>query len=327
MNASVSRVWVAAAVAITVTWPTVATAQATRYPMKPIRIIDAFAPGGTTDMVARLLGQELTKAWGQAVIVDNRPGGSGTIGVEMVTRAAPDGYTLLVGNNSSATNVSLFRSLSYDPIKDLAPVVWVAQTPFVLAVNPSVPARSVQEFIDLARAKPGQLLHGSGGAGGITHLTAELFKSLARINMLDVPYKGTGPTLAALVGGEVQATFSPLAVVLPQARAGKVRALAVGSTKRVELAPELPTIAESGVPNFESTVWQGIFAPAGTPSGIVNQLNAEINRILQQPEMRERFLSNALVPVGGTSAALGEHLKLEIARWAKVVKEAGVKLD
>jgi tripartite-type tricarboxylate transporter receptor subunit TctC len=327
MNASVSRVWVAAAVAITVTWPTVATAQATRYPIKPIRIIDAFAPGGTTDMVARLLGQELTKAWGQPVIVDNRPGGSGTIGIEMVTRAAPDGYTLLVGNNSSATNVSLFRSLSYDPLKDLAPVVWVAQTPFVLAVNLSVPAKSVQDFIDLAKAKPGQLLHASGGPGGITHLTAELFKSLARINMLDVPYKGTGPALAALLGGEVQATFSPLAVVLPQARAGKVRALAVGSAKRVEIAPDLPTIAESGVPNFESTVWQGIFAPGGTPPGIVNQLNAEINRILQQPEVRERFLSNALVPVGGTSAALGDHLKVEIARWAKVVKEAGIKLD
>lgn len=327
MNASMSRVWVAAAVAIAVTWPTVAAAQATRYPIKSIRIVDAFPPGGTTDMVARALGHELTKAWGQPVIVDNRPGASGTIGTEVVTRAAPDGYTLLVGNPTTAANVSLFRNLSYDPVKDLTPIVWVAQTPFVLTVHPSVPAKSVQELIALAKAKPGQLIYSSAGAGTGTHLTVELFRSLAKIDMLHVPYKGSGPSLAALLGGEVHATFIPLAVILPQARAGKVRALAVSSSKRVEIAPELPTVAESGVSGFESMVWQGIFAPAGTPRDIVNQLNAEINRLVQQPEVRERFLSNALIPVGGTPVALGDHLKLEIARWAKVVKEAGIKLE
>lgn len=323
MITSICRTWVAA-VAIAVTWPA-AAAQAPLYPTKPIRLINPFTPGGSVDIVARAVAQELTKAWGQPVIVDNRPGAGTTIGTGIVARAAPDGYTLLATTATIAVNVSLYRNLSFDPVKDLAPIALVVQTPLVLAVHPSVPAKSVRELINLAKAKPGQVIYASSGTGTSTHLTMEMFRSLAKIDMLHVSYKGATPAVGALLGGEVHAIFNPITAILPQARAGKVRALAVSSGKRVEIAPELPTVAESGLPGFEVIVWYPIFAPAGTPRSIVNQINAEINRILQQPEVRKRFLSIGMVPIGSTPDALGDYLKLEIARWAKVIKEAGVK--
>ncbi len=325
MKVSAYTACLAAAVAVAVTWAATAAAQSVRYPTKPIRLVNPFTPGGSVDIVARAMAQKLNEAWGQPVIVDNRPGAGTTIGTGMVTRAAPDGYTLLATTGTISVNVSLYRNLQFDPVKDLAPIALVVQTPNVLAVHPSVPAKSVQELINLAKGKPGQVIYASSGAGTSTHLTMEMFTSIAKIDMLHVAYKGATPAVGALLGGEVQAIFNPITAMLPQARAGKVRALAVSSGKRVEVAPELPTVAESGLPGFESIVWYATFAPAATPRGITNQINAEINRILQQSEVREHFLKIGMVPLGGTPEALGDYLKLEIARWAKVVKEAGVK--
>jgi len=325
MNTPVCGTWGAVAVAIAVAWPAAADAQAVRYPAKPIRIVNPLTPGGAVDLIARPIAQKLSEAWGQPVIIENRPGAGTTIGTEVVVRAAPDGYTLLAAPAAISVNVSLYRNLSFDPVKDLAPVVLVVQTPHILAVHPSVPAKSVRELISLAKARPGQVVYASLGAGTSTHLTMEMFRSLAKIDLLHVPYKGATPAVIALVGGEVHAIFNPPSAILPQARAGKMRALAVSSARRAEIAPELPTVAESGLPGFEVIVWFAMFAPADTPRGIVAQLNAEINRILQQPEVRERFLTIGMMPVGGTPEALGNYLKLEVARWAKVVKEAGVK--
>jgi tripartite-type tricarboxylate transporter receptor subunit TctC len=301
---------------------------ASTYPTKPIRVVVPLPPAGSTDIVARLVAQKLNEAWGQPVIVDNRPGAGTTIGSELVARAAPDGYTLLLASISLATSVSLYRNLSFDPVRDLVPIGPVGQSFYVLAVHPLVPVYSVQEFIALAKAKPGQILYSSAGAGTITHLTVELFISHVKIDMLHVPFKGGAPALIALLGGQVQAIFNPIAEILPHVRAGgKVRTLAVTNPKRVTELPDVPTLAESGLPGCEVTTWSGIYVPAGTPRGIVNQLNAEINRMVQQPETQERFRSAGLVPVGGTSAALGEYLKSEIARWTKVVKDAGIKID
>lgn len=326
MRKSIFRRSVIAAAVLSLVHPAASyAAQAERYPTKPIRLVNPFTPGGSVDIVARGLSQKLNEAWGQPVIVDNRPGAGTTIGTGIVTRAPPDGYTLLTTTGTIAVNVSVYRNLPFDVTKDLAPVALVVQTPIVLAVHPSVPATSVQEFIKLARSKPGQLLFASSGAGTSTHLTMEMFKSFATIDMLHVPYKGATPAVAALLGGEVQAIFNPITAILPQARAGKVRALAVSSAKRVEIAPELPTVAESGLPGFEMMVWYAVFAPAKTPRAIIDQLNREINRILQQPDTRQSFLKIGMVPVGGTPEALRDFLKLEIARYAKVVQESGVK--
>ncbi|MEK7876980.1 MAG: tripartite tricarboxylate transporter substrate binding protein, partial [Pseudomonadota bacterium] len=270
--------------------------------------------------------QKLNESWGQPVIVDNRPGAGTAIGTEIVVRAAPDGYTLLATSSVIATNVTLMR-LPFNPVADLAPVALAAQAPYLLAVHPSVPAKSVQELIDLAKAKPGQIIYGSSGAGTTTHLAMELFRSLAKIDMLHVPYKGGVPSASALFGGEVHAVFYTLTAILPQARAGKVRVLAVSSPKRIATVPEIPTVAESGLPGFEVTGWYAVFAPATTPRAIVNQINAEINRILQRTEVREIFVANDLVPLGGTPEALGDYLKIEIARWAKVIRGAGIKSE
>jgi tripartite-type tricarboxylate transporter receptor subunit TctC len=306
----------------------VAAEQATRYPVKPIRLIVPLPPAGSTDIVARIVAQKLGDAFGQSVIVDNRSGAGTTIGNGLVARAAPDGYTLLLGSTSLATTVPLYRNLTYDPVKDLAPVGPVGQSLFVLAVHPSVPVYSMQELVSLAKAKPGQVSYASAGAGTITHLTVELFISHVKINMLHVPFKGGAPALVALVSGQVQAIFNPIAEILPQVRAGgKVRTLAVTSPKRTPDLPDVPTLAESGLPGFSVTPWSGVYATGGTPPAIVNQLNAEINRMVQQPEVRERFVSVGLIPIGGTPEALGDYLKSEIVRWTKVVKEAGIKIE
>ena len=305
-----------------------AAAQTPRYPLKPIRFVVPLAPAGTTDIVARLVAQRVSEGLGQPVIVDNRPGGGTTIGSALVARAAPDGYTLLFASVSLATTVPLYRNLSYDPVKDLAPVAPVGQSFFVLAVHPSMPVHSVQDLIALARAKPKQISYSSAGAGTITHLTVEQFMAAAKIDMLHVPYKGGAPALVAFLGGQVQAIFNPIAEILPHVRtSGKVRTLAVTSPSRVKELPEVPTLAEAGVRGCEVVTWSGIYVPAGTPPAIVKQLNAEINRIVQAPETQERLASLGLVPVGGTSDALGEYLRAEIARWTKVVKAAGIKID
>jgi tripartite-type tricarboxylate transporter receptor subunit TctC len=326
MTGTAATIWVAVATATAATGP--AAAQATRYPAKSLRLVVPLPAAGSTDIVARLVAQKFNEAWGQPVIVDNRPGAGTTLGSELVARAAPDGYTLLLTSSSLATSVSLYRNMSFDPVKDLAPIGAVGQSFYVLAVHPSMPVNSVQEFVALAKAKPGQLLYSSAGTGTITHLAVELFISHAKIDMLQVPFKGGAPALVAFLGGQVNAIFSPIAEILPHVRAGgKVRTLAVTNATRVAELPDVPTFAESGLPGVEVVSWSGIYAPAGTPRGIVNQLNAEINRMVQQPAARERLLSLGLVPVGGTPAALGDYLKSEITRWAKVVKEAGIKLE
>lgn len=326
MSTSVGRTLIAAAIAIAMISPP-ASAQAPGYPTKPVRLINPFAPGGPVDIVGRVTAQELSKLWGQPVIVDNRPGAGTTLGAGLVARATPDGYTLLVTSVSTAVASSVYRNLPYDPARDFAPIAILAQTPLVFAIHPSVPAKSVQEFITLAKAKPGQLSYGSAGQGTITHLAGELFKSLAKIDLVHVPYKGGAPSVAAAAAGEVQAVFDQSVAVIPQARTGKLRAIAVSSGMRAEFAPELPTFAESELPGFEVIVWNAVFAPGGTPRGIVELVNADINRVLKQPEVRERFNALGLSPVGGTAAEFSNYFKNELARWAKVSKEAGVVIE
>jgi tripartite-type tricarboxylate transporter receptor subunit TctC len=304
----------------------VLAAQPEQYPVKPIRIVVPFAPGGSNDLLGRIVAQKFTEAWGQPAIIDNRPGGGSTIGIEVVVRAAPDGYTVLTTSGGIAINVSLYK-LSYDPVKDLTPVALLAQMPYLLAVNPSLPAKSVKDLIELARAKPGKLAFSSSGAGTSSHLTMELFKSAANVDMLHVPYKGGAPSVNAVMSNETQLTFNVLTGTLPQVRSGKLRALAVSSSKRAEVAPDIPSIAESGLPGFDVLTWYNMFAPARTPRTIVNRLNGEINRMLQQPDVRERFKSLGVSPLGGTPEDLGNLLKSEIARYAKLVKDANVKIE
>ena len=326
MIAWVCRMWIATAIGCAAGWPAAAIAQTTRYPARSVRIVNPYPPGGAVDMATRPVAQKLNEAWGQPVIVDNRPGAGTMIGTEMVVRAAPDGYTLLSTSAVIATNVSLLR-LPFDPVTDLAPVSLLVQTPYVLAVHPSLPAKSVRELVALAKAKPGEILYASSGVGTSTHLTMEMLRSLAKIDVMHVPYKGGTLAITAAISGEVQAIFNTITALLPQARAGKLRALAVSNAKRVVLAPDLPTVAESGVSGFEMIGWYAMFAPAATPRTVINQINADINRILQQPEVRERFLATGNVPLGGTPDALGDYLKIEIARWAKVIKEGRVSAE
>ncbi len=314
----------AACTLIAAALPAVGLAQDPSYPARPIRLVNPYAPGGAVDVVARVTAQKLNDAWKHPIIVDNRPGAGTTLGTEIVVRAAPDGYTLLQTSGTIAANVTLFPKLSFDPVKDLAPVAMIVEAPYIFVVHPSVPAKSVQEFINLARVKPG-MTFSSVGTGSTAHLTMELFRSLTKIEMLHVPYKGGAPSVSAVLSGEVQALFSPVPSVLSLSRSGKLRAFAVSSAKRVELAPELPTVAESGVPGFESTGWYALFAPARTPRSIIEQINAEVNRMLHQPETRERYLGIGMVPVGGSPEALADYLKVEVVRWAKVIREAGVQ--
>lgn len=298
------------------------------YPTKPIRIIVPLAASGSTDIQARIVAQKLTEVLGQSVIVDNRPGAGTIIGSNAVAHAAPDGYTLLFASISLATTVPLYRDLPYDPVKDLSPIGPVGQSFYVLAVHPTVPVHTVQEFIALAKSKPKKISYASAGAGTITHLTVELFLANTGIDMLHVPYKGGAPAILALVSGQVDAIFNPIAEILPHVRAGnKVRTLAVTSPTRAPELPDVPTLAESGLPGCTVTTWSALYAPAGTPRAIIDRLNAEINRMVQQADVQERFQNAGLAPVGGTPAALGEYLRSEIARWTKVVKEAGIKLD
>jgi tripartite-type tricarboxylate transporter receptor subunit TctC len=306
-------------------WPAEA-AEAERYPTKPIRIVVPFPPGGSNDLLGRVISQKFNEVWGQPAIIDNRPGGGSTIGIEVVVRAAPDGYTLLTTSGGIAINVSLYK-LPFNPVTDLTPVALLAQMPYLLTVNPSLPAKSVQEIINLAKAQPGKLVFSSSGAGTSAHLTMEMFNSAAKLSMLHVPYKGGAPAVSAVMSGEAQMTFNVITGTLPHVRSGKLRAIAVSSAKRAEVAPEIATVAESGVPRFEVIAWYNMFAPARTPRSIVNRLNAELNRMLLQPDVRERFRTLGVTPLSGTPEDLGNLLKSEIARYAKLINEAGIKLD
>ncbi len=299
-----------------------------QYPVRPIRLIVPLPAAGSTDILARIVAQKLNDALGQPVIIDNRPGAGTTLGNALVARAAPDGYTLLFASASLGTSAALHRTLPYDPVKELAPVGPVGQSFYVMVVHPSVPANSVQDFIALAKAKPKQIFYASAGVGTITHLAVELFMANAQIKMMDVPFKGGAPALVAFLSGEAPVIFSPIAEILPHLRSSsKVRTLAVTSPKRVPELPDTPTLAETGLPGATVITWTGIYAPAGTPRGVIQQINAEINRMVKQPDTRERIMSNGLAPIGGTPEALGDYLKSEIARWTKVVKEAGIKVE
>jgi tripartite-type tricarboxylate transporter receptor subunit TctC len=295
------------------------------YPSKLIRLVNPYAPGGSVDFVARPIAQKLSEVFGQQMFMDYRPGAGTTIGTHIVARAAPDGYTLLATTNAIAMNVSLFRKLPFDPVTDLTPIALTVQIPNVLAVNAGSPVTSVQELINLARARPGQISYGSSGYGSVTHLAMELLKSMTKIDMVHIGYKGGGPAMTALLAGEVPVAIVSIPGILPHVRAGKVRLLAITAAKRSETAPDLPTIAESGVPGYDVTVWHAMFAPRGTPRMIVDRLNGEVNRILKMPEVRELFLNSHLVaPMGGPSQALADALKADIARWAIAARSAGI---
>jgi tripartite-type tricarboxylate transporter receptor subunit TctC len=320
---------VSSAFAMFLLWASVAaTVAAQTYPTKPLRMVVPFPPGGTTDILGRVAAQKLGEALGQQVIVDNRPGAGGNIGTELVAKSPPDGYTLLTDPGSTLTiNPSLFAKLPFDPLKDFAPVTILAAVPNLLVVHPSLPVRSVKELIALAKAKPGQLNYASSGAGQSTHLSMELFKSMAHVNMIHVAYKGSSPAITDLLGGHVLLMFDNMPSALPHAKAGKLRGIAVSTARRSPVMPDVPTVAESGLPGFEVSVWFAVLAPAATPREIVERLNGILVKALQSADVRERLSSQGAEPIGGTPADFTAVMKRDLAKWAKVVKDANIKLD
>ncbi|HUP94829.1 MAG TPA: tripartite tricarboxylate transporter substrate binding protein [Burkholderiales bacterium] len=296
------------------------------YPAKTVRIIVPFAPAGSTDITARIIAQKLTDAWRQQVIVDNRAGAGGNIGAELVAKAAPDGYTLLLATTGvMAINHRLYRTLSFDAIRDFAPVTQIGGLPLILIVHPSLPAKSVKELIALAKAKPGQLSYASSGVGGATHMTAEVFRMLAGVDIVHIPYKGSGQAMVDLISGQVPMAFDQITSSLPHVESGKLRALAVTSAKRFASVPNLPTMAEAGVTGYEAVSWNGIAAPAGTPKEIVVRIQEQIARVLQLPDIKERFFKDGIEPVGSTPEQFASHIRSERAKWEKVVERAGIK--
>ena len=297
------------------------------FPSRPIRIIVPASPGGAADILSRTIAQKLADAWGQPVLVDNRTGAAGIIGAEAAAKAPNDGYTIMMGfAGVIAVNPSLYKTLPYDSVKDYAPVALVALSPLMLVVHPAVPAVSVNELIALAKAKPGQLNFASTDSGSTQHLSAELFKSMAGIDMTHIPYKGSSLAYPDLLAGNVSLMFENMLSMLPNAKSGKVRALAVTGTKRSAAMPDLPTVADS-VPGFSAVGWYGVLAPAGTDAAIVNKLSAEINRILKLPEVSERLSSLGAEPSGSTPEEFAAHIRTEIAKWGKVVRDSGARIE
>lgn len=314
--------------ALTLTLTLIAPAsQAQKYPDKPIQIIVPFAAGGGADIVARLLGQRMSETWGQPVIVENRPGASGNIGTGIVAKARPDGYTLLMASSAYVINPNLYKNIPYDPIKSFVPITQPALLPNILVVNPSLPVKSVTELIAYTKSAPKGVAYASAGTGTGTHLAAEMFKLQAGVEMLHVPYKGGGAVLNDLLGGQVSLTFATLPSVLQYVKTGKLRPLAMTTTKRWSELPDVPTLAESGLPGFEISTWIGLLAPAGTPQSIVDKIHAEVVRIVQLPEVREHFTSLGMEPVGDTPAQFSQQIKSEVGKYAKLVEASGAKLD
>ena len=305
---------------------TTCSAAAQNYPVRPIRIVVVSTPGGSVDTMARTVGPKLAERWGQQVLVDNRPGAGGTIAAELVAKAPPDGYTLIMGTVASfATNVSLRKSLPYDPVLDFAPISLVATQNLMLLIHPSVPAKSVKELVALAKRQPGTLSFASAGNGTGGHLSGELFKLLAGIDMLHVPYKGVAPALVDVVSGQVSMTFASIISAMPQVKNNRLRPLAVTGAQRSPAAKELPTMIEAGVKGYESATWYGLLAPAGTPADIVTKLNTEVVAILKSPEMYDRLSKEGADPVGNSSAEFARHIQTEIEKWRKVIKAAGIQ--
>jgi len=298
------------------------------YPNRPVRMVIGSAPGaGVMDIMGRLVGQPLSAGLGQPIVFDNRPGAGGSIATEAVVKSAPDGYTLLTINVSLAVNSFLYPGLTYDPLKDLLPVTMIHSAPLMLLVHPSVAAKSVKELIAEAKARPGQLNYASGGAGSTPHLAAELFKSIAGIDITHVPYKSGPPAIADLLGGQVAMMVENMPGTMPYVRSGKLRALAVTSSTRSPLAPALPTMSEAGVPGYEVIGWTGVLVPKGTPAEIVTRLHAELARILRTPEMRERMAALGAEPVGNTPEEFGAFIRAEMAQWGRIIKEKGVRSE
>ena len=305
-----------------------AGALAQEWPSKPIRFIAPNLPGGPTDILARLIGQRLAESLGQPVVIENRAGAAGNIGTEAAAKAPPDGYTLVTGNNATfGANVSLYKRLGFDPVKDFAPVVLAATQPNILVVHPSLPVNSVKELVALARARPGQLNYSGSGMGANAHLAAELFKSMTGTSIVHIPYKSAAPALTDLIAGETQLMFATALSVVPHIKANRVRALGVTTAQRSRSMPELPTIAEAGVPGFEASTWHGVLVPAGTPVSIVERLNVEINRVLQRADARDRLAALGAEIVGGSAKEFADHIQREIPKWAKVIKTIGVQLE
>ncbi len=298
------------------------------FPSKPIRIIVAYTPAGTTDILARAVGQKMTETWGQPVIIENRAGAAGNIGTDVAAKATPDGHTLIMGTaGTHGINVSLYRKLSWHPVNDFAPVSLVAMVPNIMVVNPALPVKSVKEFIAYAKANPGKLSYGSPGNGSTAHLSMELFKSMTGASLVHIPYKGSAGVMTDVLGGQIAVTIDNMPPYLPNVKAGKLRALAVSPAKRVAAVPDLPTIAEAGVPGYDSGAWFGLLAPARTPRAVIDVLAAETARIVKTPDMGKRISELGGEPIGGTPQQFAALIKSEITKWAKVIKDAKVELQ
>ena len=303
-------------------------ASAQDYPRKAVRVIAPFAPGGATDLLARLVSQKLSERWGQSVIVDNRTGAGGHIGAELAARSPPDGYTLLVAGAPHAIGVSLYRKLNYDLAKDLAPISNLATYPSAIVVHPSLPVKSVKDLVGLAKSRPGQLNFGSAGSGSPNHLALELFKTMAQVSMTHVPYKGgSGQMIGDLLAGQVQLASMGLPPAMPHIKAGKLRVIAVTGAKRSPLLPDAPTVAEGGLPGFEVTSWYAMFGPAGMPREVIGKVNADIAALLAAPDVRERLASSGAEPAPTSPEDLARLVREEIAKWARVVAESGARVD
>lgn len=305
--------------------PCLAFAQA--YPARPVRIIVPYPPGGATDVMARTVAQKLNESWQQAVVVENKPGASGSVGSEIVAKSVPDGYTLLVQGTQHAINLSLYKQLPYDTLRDFVPINYIASAPFLLVLHPSVPANTVAELIAYIKARPGGLNYGSSGVGGGAHLAGEIFKTAAGVQLIHIPYKGAAPAMADLLGGQVTMVFDPIPTSITQVRAGRLKALAITSAKRSALMPELPTVAESGLPGFEVSAWFGLYGPAAMPRDIVTKLNAEVNRILLLPEVKEKFAGLGAESMIMNTDQFALHLRAEIAKFARAIKDSGATAE
>jgi tripartite-type tricarboxylate transporter receptor subunit TctC len=298
------------------------------YPQKTIRIIVPYTPGGTADMLARTMGQRMAQGLGQQIIIDNRPGAGGNIGADFAAKAAPDGYTILMGTVAThAINPHLYPRMPYDSATDFTPIILVATLPNILVVNPSVPTKSVKELIALAKARPGELAFASAGNGTSQHLSGELFKKMTGVDMTHIPYKGSAPAVTDLVGGQVQLMFDNIPSSLAQVRAGKLRALAVTGPRRSPVLPDLPTVAEAGLPGFSITSWFALFAPAGTPAGILLRLNREAGKAILSDELRQQWMAQGIEPAGGSAAQLDAFRRLEALKWEKIIRDSGARVE
>jgi len=320
------KAWLAGALCVLSSLPLAAGAAATDdYPNRPLRFIVPFPAGGSTDIIARIIGQRLTESMGRPVVIDNRPGAAGLLGAEIVAKAPPDGYTIIINSASFTTSVVIQPKVSFDPIKDFTPITNLADTPLLMTVNANLPVKSTQDWIALARAKPGALNYGSAGVGGLIQFAMEMFNRTAKIQTVHVPFKGGTPAVAALMGEQIQMLMMPMLDVMPQVKAGRLRSLAVSSAKRSPFLPDIPTIAESGVPGFAVSQWWGLFAPGGLPQPITQRLNQEVGKILQSQMMRDRLAMDGAEPVPSTPEAMAKRVRDEIETWGRIAREAGIK--